>query len=158
MDWNRDNQIDQQIQWARCFEEANANAGQAGDSYGGGKGRGKYASSDLPAVGKSVTWQSNGKLESGGAPATTRTARDDSMAINFNRIDKKKWDHEYGEIRVQGKVTLLCWYHCNRPGGCVRETECVKDHKLFPTSYNAKPLGKCSASFQKEVLAKCKSE
>jgi len=82
----------------------------------------------------------------------------ETMDINFNKIDKKKWEHEYGEIRVNGKVVILCWYHCNRPGGCVRESECLNDHKQFPAAYKAKPLGKCTATLQKEVLAKCKRE
>ena len=78
-----------------------------------------------------------------------------TMEINFNKIEKKKWMNMYGETRVNGKVVVMCWYHCNRPGGCVRKTECTHDHTMFPSAYKGKHLEKCTPSFQKEVLQKC---
>ena len=77
------------------------------------------------------------------------------MEINFNKIDKRKWQNEYGETRVGGKVVVYCWYHCNRPGGCVRRADCSHDHNSYPQAYKGKALDKCGTTFQKEVLQKC---
>jgi hypothetical protein len=81
--------------------------------------------------------------------------RKDTSEIKYNKIDKQKWSHHYGETRVNGKVVIMCWYHCNRPGGCVKKDDCSHDHGRYPEAYKGKPLDKCSGAFQKEVLQKC---
>jgi hypothetical protein len=96
------------------------------------------------------------KMEGGGGGRQSAT-KSSTMDINFNKIDKVKWKREYGETRVDGKVVLMCWYHCNRPGGCVRQSECIHNHTVLPTAYKGKTLETCTPTFQKEVLRKCGS-
>ena len=155
MEWNRDAQIDQQIQWTRCYEQAHGSSPANYESRGGNK-RSRYGNQDGQGGGK-TTWASSTMIkQEGGTPRTaSATTKSSTMDINFNRIDKQKWTHTYGETRVNGKVVILCWYHCNRPGGCVRKDECAHDHKLFPSEYKGRHLEKCPSAFQKEVLKKC---
>ena len=149
LEWDRDAQVDQQIQWRRCMEQTNTSSAETGYGRFGGKSRGGYGGGDVTYQPKTMGSATRVKTE--GAPAP----KSFSMEINFNKIDKKKWQHEYGETRINGKVLIMCWYQCNRPGGCVRKDECAHDHKHFPTEYKGRHLEKCSSAFQKEVLKKC---
>ena len=155
MSWSRDAQVDQQIQWARCFENAASNGISLELTPAGTRGRGRQGANETPVVRKGVTFAQVRMAE--GDDATATRVKHEGMEIPFNQIDKSKWDTAYGKIRVAGKNALLCWYHCNRPGGCVREGNCSHDHSQYPAAYKAKPLIKCGGTFQKEVLAKCKS-
>jgi hypothetical protein len=151
-EWNRDAQIDQQIQWDRCYEQATGQSAGAHDTArkGAHGGRGGNGGSTEQQFAQHM------KMEGGGG-GRQAMAKSSTMDINFNKIDKTKWMREYGETRVDGKVVLMCWYNCNRPGGCVRQTECVHNHKVLPTAYKGKTLEKCTPAFQKEVLRKCGS-
>ena len=151
LEWNRDAQVDQQIQWARCFEHANAN-NAAGNGSSHGKPKVRFGGET--SYGRGGSSSAGGRSDNGTDGPAPRT-KHEGMEINFHSIDRKKWDHHYGEIRIGGKVVMLCWYHCNRPGGCIRDTDCTRDHRQYPTAYKTKPLIKCVATFQKEVLAKC---
>ena len=148
LDWDRDTQVDQQIQWRRCLElsnEKDRGHGKYGARQNGGTGGGE--SYPTKASGSFAKTKAEG--EYGGKSST--------MHVNYNKIDKKVWQNTYGETRANGKVVLLCWYHSNRPGGCVRHTECPHDHNRYPTAYKGRALEKCDAPFQKEVLRKCSS-
>ena len=157
MDWNRDAQIDQQIQWTRCYEQATGKGARSGDTGYGGR-NGAYGARGNNGATKGVSFSPQVKMEGGGGGQYgAREAKPCTMDINFNRIEKGKWMHKYGETRVDGKVTMFCWYHSNRPGGCVRQGECQHTHKGYPTAYKGKALEKCTPQFQKEVLKNCTS-
>ena len=154
MDWDREAQIDQQIQWARCFAEATAQGTPTGGAGSGGR-HVRYPPGESPYAYK--PGQGPPKPDTSTTPPARKTVKFEGLDINFNKIEKKLWDNNYGEIRVGGKVVLLCWYFCNRPGGCVKGTDCSHEHGQYPAAYKSKPLAKCSTTFQKEVLAKCTS-
>ena len=96
------------------------------------------------------------KQEHGRGGGSGGAGKSPTMDINFNKIDKQAWRNAYGETRVNGKVVILCWFHCNRPGGCIKKDGCQHDHHTFPQAYKGKALEKCTTAFQKEVLDKCK--
>jgi hypothetical protein len=152
-EWNRDAQIDHQIQWDRCYEQATGLSASTSENGASGR-KGAYG-----ARGGNGGMQHQGMSQQvkteGGANNRSSTTKTSTMDINFNKIDKTKWMREYGETRVDGKVVMMCWYHCNRPGGCVRQAECVHNHKILPSAYKNKTLEKCTPAFQKEVLRKC---
>ena len=155
LEWNRDSQIDQQIQWARCYEQATGREARTGEGYNGGKNTGAQQGTGTTRH-RQVAFNDLVKIEGAGGQSRGNTGgRDGMMVINYNKIDKTKWMNEYGETRIGGTVHMLCWYHCNRPGGCVRKDECKHKHNTFPECYKGKPLGKCPVSMQKEVLQKC---
>jgi hypothetical protein len=149
LEWNRDAQIDQQIQWTRCYEQATGVRG------GGGQSRGRYDGNTGTGGAKQGSYDGRVKLEGGGTQGGASGTKSTLMKINYNKIDKQKWRHAYGETRVNGKVVLMCWYYCNRPGGCVKQKECVHEHTVYPKEYKGKALEKCSEDFQREVLKKC---
>jgi hypothetical protein len=154
LDWNRDAQVDQQIQWTRCMEQARTTGSTSMGNHDN-KTWGHQGNQDRSGGNRSVHFQQQVKQEGGGNSGKQSDARNNGMEINVNKIDKPKWKREYGETRVNGKVVLLCWYNSNRVGGCVKEATCTYDHKHYPEEYKGKPLSKCGAAFQKEVLKKC---
>ena len=155
LEWDRDGQIDQQIQWRRCLEQASARGYDQGYGAYGGKGKQRYGGGDHTYPPKSYGYESKVKVEGAGGAQTGEASKGPTMEINFNKIDKRKWQREYGETRINGKVVVYCWYHCNRPGGCVRQADCSHDHTGYPQAYKGKTLEKCGVTFQKEVLQKC---
>ena len=76
------------------------------------------------------------------------------MLVSYNRIEHAKWRELYGTKTENGKTTNLCWYSCNRPGGC-NNAACPSDHREFPIAYKGKPLMQSPKDFQEEVLRKC---
>jgi hypothetical protein len=145
--WSRDAQIDKQIQWGRCFEQAKMERGMNDRGRHGGRmdnGRGATKVFDFPI-----------KREENDRGGSRQGERKDNTGFRYNRIEKRKWMLEYGETRVNGKVVILCWYHCNRPGGCVKPSDCRHDHTKYPEQYKGKALDQCSSVFQQEVLKKC---
>ena len=76
------------------------------------------------------------------------------MMVSYNRIGHTKWRELYGSKTVNGQMINLCWFFCNRPGGC-NNAACPSDHTEFPLAYKEKPLMQSSKDFQEEVVRKC---
>jgi hypothetical protein len=157
MEWDRDGQIDQQIQWRRCLEQASARGYDQGYGAYGGKGKQRHGGGDMAYPPKSFVYDTKIKSEGMGGMQAGGPPKGSTMEINFNQIDKSKWQKVYGETRINGKAVQHCWYHSNRPGGCVRQATCTHDHSSHPQAYKGKTLEKCGATFQREVLQKCTS-
>ena len=88
MEWNRDAQIDQQIQWARCYEAATKKTASIGEGQVRGRGRGGGQTSGYQGY-KSVGFSDHIKVEGGGAYGQkSTTSAQSTMSINFNKIDK----------------------------------------------------------------------
>jgi hypothetical protein len=155
MRWNRDAQIEHQIQWGRCLAQAQLTGGTNERSMKSEYGRQSSGDGQGRGVGKTLSFEYPSRRDGREANGGRQQERRDTNEIKHNKIDKKKWTHSYGETRVNGKVVMICWYHSNRPGGCVRKEDCAHDHSRYPEAYKGKPLDKCSTTFQKEVMQKC---
>ena len=76
------------------------------------------------------------------------------MMVSYNRIGHTKWRELYGSKTVNGQMVNLCWFFCNRPGGC-NNSACPSNHTEYPLAYKEKPLMQSPKDFQEEVVRKC---
>jgi hypothetical protein len=64
----------------------------------------------------------------------------------FDALPKPKWHRAYSsEKDSTGKPP--CWFHCNRPGGCLNVTgTCTGSHTTRPKDYDGKPWADLDAN------------
>ena len=56
---------------------------------------------------------------------------------------------------VNGSKIKLCWYHCNRQGGCRQLATCSNDHNTFPDKYNGKHYTDLTEAQRSDVAKTC---
>jgi len=77
---------------------------------------------------------------------STRSTKNSKTEIKIERgklipipvTTQKSWNEKYGTKVIKGNKVTLCWYHCNRHGGCKQRSTCPNDHTTLPDKYNGK--------------------
>ena len=149
MAWSREVQIQEQLKFDRCFSR-----------MGGGLPTPRKAPSEptgvrfpTPSPLANPTSFPRGALKVPGGDQQ-RVKLEGKMMVSYNRIGHTKWREMYGSKTVDGTMTKLCWFFCNRPGGC-NNASCNEDHVEYPHAYKGKPLMQNPKDFQEEVVRKC---
>jgi hypothetical protein len=74
----------------------------------------------------------------------------------WSKIKKANWHKVYGPQTIDGKAVDLCFFHCNRPGGCsFDEASCRNDHAGYPPEYHGQGFAAIGPTAQQEVVRKC---
>jgi hypothetical protein len=154
--WSRERQAQEMIQWQRCYEVAATRMGHVpvkprkmATNLSGAKAAVTFAAAS-PTTLPAITYGS--PASTGNQLGGSRNAQN-QIHVAWKEIDREKWRQNYG-IGTGG--TALCWFHCNRPGGCTQGAQCENDHSQYPTAYGDKALSANVAMFQKEVALKCR--
>ena len=71
----------------------------------------------------------------------------------WNAIDQNLWREHYGNERT-GLMRKLCYFHANRPGGCVKTSDCEWDHAV-PGRYGGKQFSELSIAKAEFVVKQC---
>jgi hypothetical protein len=72
-------------------------------------------------------------------PTPPKTLKPGPKPAVFDQLPKPKWHRAYGSEK-DSTGRLPCWFHCNRPGGCLNVSDnCTGSHTMRPKDYDGKP-------------------
>jgi len=134
LSWSRDEQEDEYIRYKRCMDNFQSPSGTASH-----EGNRKKESTNTRST---KTNKTEVKIERG---------KQTSLPISTI----KTWNEKYGVKMVNGSKIKLCWYHCNRQGGCRQLATCSNDHNTFPDKYNGKHYTDLTEAQRSDVVKTC---
>ena len=134
LSWSRDEQEDEFIRFKRCMDTFQSpNGGTMADT---------------------AKKKENTNTRSAKTPKTeTKTEHTKTQLLPMNTI--ATWNTKYGKKMVNGSKVDLCWYHCNRNGGCKQESTCPNNHTAYPDKYNGKRFTDLSEGQRGDVIRSC---
>jgi len=134
LSWSRDEQEDEYIRFKRCMDTHQS-------------------------PNTTVTRETGKKKESNNSRPTrnsrTEVKSEREKPPTLPNFTRKTWSEKYGPKTVRGNKVKLCFYHCNRQGGCAQMATCPNDHTTFPDKYNGKHFADLTEGQRSEVLAAC---
>ena len=83
-------------------------------------------------------------------------AKSERKTVSMPSIPIATWTEKYGTKIVNGSKVKLCWYHCNRQGGCGRQDTCPNDHSHYPDKYNGKCYKDLTDGQRNDIQKACK--
>ena len=71
-------------------------------------------------------------------PTPPKTPKPGPKPAVFDQLPKPKWHRAYGSEK-DSTGRLPCWFHCNRPGGCLNVSDnCTGSHTMRPKDHGGK--------------------
>ena len=97
--------------------------------------------------------KSGPKPPTGATPPKVKPETKSASHPPWNAIDQGLWREHYGNEH-SGQQRKLCYFHANRPGGCVKTTDCEWEHDV-PGRYGGKQYEELSLAKAEFIVKQC---